>query len=344
MRTEGQNPARDDHSRRPGQRATMRAIVQDSYGSADVLRLAQIARPTPADNEVLLRVRAAGVDRGAWHLMRGRPFLARAAFGLTRPKNPVPGTEVAGTVVAVGSGVTRFAIGHEVFGVGQGAFAEYTVVREDKLAAKPVNASFEQAAALAVSAATAVQALVDVGHVEAGQSVLVLGASGGVGSYAVQVARAKGASVTGVCSTAKRDLVRSLGAEHVLDYTRDDFADGTRCYDLILDIAGRPSLRRLRRALAATGTAVIVGGEEGGEFSGGMNRQLRALALTPFVRQRLTMFIASPGARDFERLTDLVEAGAVTPSIDRSFPLDRAAEAMRYLEAGTVRGKVVIAV
>jgi NADPH:quinone reductase-like Zn-dependent oxidoreductase len=322
----------------------MRAIVQDSYGSADVLRLAHIARPTPADDEVLLRVHAAGLDRGAWHLMRGRPFLARAAFGLTRPKNPVPGTEVAGTVVAVGSAVTRFAIGDEVFGVGKGTFAEYTVGQEDRLAAKPVNASFVQAAALVVSAATAVQALVDVGHVEAGQSVLVIGASGGVGSYAVQVAKARGAAVTGVCSTAKLGLVRSLGADHVLDYTRDDFADGARCYDLILDIAGNPSLRRLRRGLAATGTAVIVGGEEGGDFSGGMNRQLRALALTPFVRQRLTMFIATPGARDLERLTHLVEAGAVTPSIDRTFPLDRAADAMRSLEAGTVRGKVVIAV
>jgi NADPH:quinone reductase-like Zn-dependent oxidoreductase len=322
----------------------MRAIVQDTYGSAEVLRLTDIARPTPADDEVLLQVRAAGLDRGAWHLMRGRPFLARVAFGLTRPKNPVPGTEVAGTVVAVGSAVTRFATGDEVFGVGRGAFAEYTVGREDKLARKPANASFEQAAALAVSAATAVQALVDVGHVMAGQSVLVIGASGGVGSYAVQVAKARGADVTGVCSTAKLDLVRSLGADHVIDYTREDFADGTRSYDLILDIAGNPSLTRLRRALTPAGTAVIVGGEEGGDFSGGMNRQLRALALTPFVRQRLTMFIATPGAGELERLTDLVEAGTVTPSIDRTFPLDRASDAMRYLEAGKVRGKVVIVV
>jgi NADPH:quinone reductase-like Zn-dependent oxidoreductase len=322
----------------------MRAIVQDTYGSAEVLRLTDIARPTPADDEVLLQVRAAGLDRGAWHLMRGRPFLARVAFGLTRPKNPVPGTEVAGTVVAVGSAVTRFATGDEVFGVGRGAFAEYTVGREDKLARKPANASFEQAAALAVSAATAVQALVDVGHVTAGQSVLVIGASGGVGSYAVQVAKARGADVTGVCSTAKLDLVRSLGADHVIDYTREDFADGTRSYDLILDIAGNPSLTRLRRALTPAGTAVIVGGEEGGDFSGGMNRQLRALALTPFVRQRLTMFIATPGAGELERLTDLVEAGMVTPSIDRTFPLDRAPDAMRYLETGKVRGKVVIVV
>jgi NADPH:quinone reductase-like Zn-dependent oxidoreductase len=322
----------------------MRAIAQDTYGSAEVLRLAHIERPTPADDEVLLQVRAAGLDRGAWHLMRGRPFLARAAFGLTRPKNPVPGSEVAGTVVAVGSAVTRFAIGDDVFGVGRGAFAEYTVGREHKLARKPVNASFEQAAALAVSAATALQALVDVGHVEAGQSVLVIGAAGGVGSYAVQVAKGRGADVTGVCSTAKLDFVRSLGADHVIDYTREDFADGSRSYDLILDIAGNPSLRRLRRALTATGTAVIVGGEEGGDFSGGMNRQLRALALTPFVRQRLTMLFATPGAGDLERLTSLVEAGTVTPSIDRTFPLERAADAMRYLEAGKVRGKVVLTV
>jgi NADPH:quinone reductase-like Zn-dependent oxidoreductase len=344
MRSEGHSSPEDDHSNHPGDEATMRAIVQDTYGSAEVLRLAHIDRPTPAADEVLLQVRAAGLDRGAWHLMRGRPFLARAAFGLTRPKNPVPGSEVAGTVVAVGSAVTRFAIDDDVFGVGRGAFAEYTVGREDKLARKPVHASFEQAAALAVSAATAVQALVDVGHVEAGQSVLVIGAAGGVGSYAVQVAKGRGADVTGVCSTAKLDFVRSLGADHVIDYTREDFADGSRSYDLILDIAGNPSLRRLRRALTATGTAVIVGGEEGGDFSGGMNRQLRALALTPFLHQRLTMFFATPGAGDLERLTGLVEAGTVTPSIDRTFPLERAADAMRYLEAGKVRGKVVLTV
>jgi NADPH:quinone reductase-like Zn-dependent oxidoreductase len=320
----------------------MLAVVQDRYGSADVLGLARIARPEVADDEVLLRVHAAGLDRGTWHLMTGRPYLLRLGFGLSRPRNPVPGVDVAGTVVRVGSAVTRFSMGDEVFGFGKGSFAEYTVAREDKLARKPLNASFEQAAVVPVSAVTALQALCDVGRVEQGQSVLILGASGGVGTYAVQLAKAFGAEVTGVCSSAKLDLVRSLGADHVIDYTRDDFAAGTRRYDLILDIAGNPSLSRLRRALTPTGTAVIVGGEEGGDFSGGMNRQLRALALSPLVRQRLTMFIAKERSSGLERLTDLIETGALTPSIDRTYPLKQVPEAMRHLEAGKARGKVAI--
>ena len=322
----------------------MQAVVQDRYGSADVLRLARIARPEVADDEVLLRVHAAGLDRGSWHLMTGRPYLLRLGFGLRRPKNPVLGVDVAGTVVAVGSAVTRFSAGDEVFGFGKGSFAEYTVAREDRLARKPKNASFEQAAVVPVSAATALQALRDVGRVEQGQSVLILGASGGVGTYAIQLAKAFGAEVTGVCSTTKLDLVRSLGADHVIDYTRDDFAAGTHHYDLILDIAGNPTLSRLRRALAPTGTAVIVGGEEGGDFSGGMNRPLRAVALSPLVRQRLTMFIAKERSSDLERLTDLIEAGTVTPSIDRTYPLDQVAEAMRHLEAGKARGKIAITI
>ena len=322
----------------------MQAVVQDRYGSADVLRLALIARPEVADDEVLLRVHAAGLDRGSWHLMTGRPYLLRLGFGLRRPKNPVLGVDVAGTVVAVGSAVTRFSAGDEVFGFGKGSFAEYTVAREDRLARKPKNASFEQAAVVPVSAATALQALRDVGRVEQGQSVLILGASGGVGTYAIQLAKAFGAEVTGVCSTTKLDLVRSLGADHVIDYTRDDFAAGTHHYDLILDIAGNPTLSRLRRALAPTGTAVIVGGEEGGDFSGGMNRPLRAVALSPLVRQRLTMFIAKERSSDLERLTDLIEAGTVTPSIDRTYPLEQAPEAMRHLAAGKAQGKVAITI
>jgi len=322
----------------------MQAVVQDRYGSADVLRLARIARPEVADDEVLLRVHAAGLDRGSWHLMTGRPYLLRLGFGLRRPKNPVLGVDVAGTVVAVGSAVTRFSAGDEVFGFGKGSFAEYTVAREDRLARKPKNASFEQAAVVPVSAATALQALRDVGRVEQGQSVLILGASGGVGTYAIQLAKAFGAEVTGVCSTTKLDLVRSLGADHVIDYTRDDFAAGTHHYDLILDIAGNPTLSRLRRALAPTGTAVIVGGEEGGDFSGGMNRPLRAVALSPLVRQRLTMFIAKERSSDLERLTDLIEAGTVTPSIDRTYPLEQAPEAMRHLAAGKARGKIAITI
>jgi NADPH:quinone reductase-like Zn-dependent oxidoreductase len=228
--------------------------------------------------------------------------------------------------------------------VGRGAFAEYAAAREDKLARKPANTTFEQAAVLVVSAITALQALTDVGRVEPGQKVLIIGASGGVGSYAVQLAKAFGAQVTGVCSTTKLDLVRSLGAEKVIDYTRQDFADGEHRYDLILDIAGNPALARLRRALTPTGTAVIVGGESGGSLTGGLDRQLRALVLSRFVGQRLTSVLCKERAVDLERLTELVEAGKVTPSIDRTYSLDRMPEAMRHLDAGKVKGKVAITV
>ena len=322
--------------------STMRAIVQDGYGSADVLRSAQIARPAIGGSEVLLLVHAAGLDRGTWHLMAGRPYLVRLAVGLRGPRHPVPGLDVAGTVVAVGPEVTRFSVGDDVFGFSQGSFAEYAVARESKLAAKP-NASFEQAAAVPVSGVTALLALTDVGHVTVGQKVLITGASGGVGSYAVQLAKALGAEVTGVCSTSKMDLVRSLGASHVLDYTQDDFADGTRRYDLIVDIAGNPGLSRLRRALTPTGTAVIVGGEDGGNWTG-MGRQLRALARSPFLRQRLTMVTPRQRSTDLDRLTSLIEAGTVTPSIGATYPLDQVPQALRYLEACEARGKVVITI
>jgi len=323
--------------------STMRAIVQDGYGSADVLRSAQIARPAIGGAEVLLRVHAAGLDRGTWHLMAGRPYLVRLAVGLRGPRKPVPGLDVAGTVVAVGPDVTRFSVGDEVFGFSQGSFAEYAAARESKLAAKPANVSFEQAAAVPVSAVTALLALTDVGQVTAGQKVLITGASGGVGSYAVQLAKAFGAEVTGVCSASKMDLVRSLGASHVLDYTQDDFADGTRRYDLIVDIAGNPSLSRLRRALTPTGTAVIVGGEDSGNWTG-MGRQLRALARSPFLRQRLAIVTPRQRSADLDRLTSLIEAGTVTPSIGATYPLDQVPQALRYLEAGQARGKVVITI
>jgi len=321
----------------------MRAIVQDRYGAADVLRLAEAPTPTPAEHEVLIHVRAAGVDRGTWHLMTGRPYLGRLAFGVRRPRNPVPGLDVAGVVVCVGSAVTRFTVGDEVYGFGRGSFADYTVARENKLSRKPVNLSFAHASVVPVSAVTALQALTDSGRLEAGQTVLVIGASGGVGSFAVQLAKALGAEVTGVCSTPKLDLVRKLGADHVLDYTREDFADGRRRYDLVIDIGGNPTLSRLRRALAPHGTVVITGGEEGGSFSGGMNRQFRAVGLSPFVRQRLTMFIAKQRAADLERLTGLIESGKVVPSLDRTYPLGEAPDAIRYLEAGRALGKVAIA-
>jgi NADPH:quinone reductase-like Zn-dependent oxidoreductase len=246
----------------PAATATMRAITHDTYGTADVLSLTEIARPVPNPGDVLLRVAAAGLDRGAWHMMTGKPYLGRLVFGLRAPRNPVLGTEVAGVVEAIGSAVSKFAVGDEVYGFARGSFAEFAVAREDRLAPKPVNLSFEQAAVVPVSAGTALQALTDYGRASPGQSVLVVGASGGVGSYAVQIAKALGAHVTGVASAAKLDLVRSLGADHVLDYNRDDFADGTRRYDLVLDIAGNPSLSRLRRALTPTGIAVITGGED----------------------------------------------------------------------------------
>ncbi len=322
---------------------TMEAIVQDGYGSADVLRLAQMARPEAGAGEVLVQVRAAGLDRGCWHMMTGKPYLLRLVVGLRSPRNPVLGLDVAGTVVAVGQGVTRFSVGDEVFGFGRGTFAEYAVARQDKLARKPVNLSFEHAAVVPVSALTALQALTDTGHVAAGQKVLITGASGGVGSFAVQLASALGAEVTGVCSTAKLDLVRSLGATHVIDYTRDDFAAGAHRYDLIIDIAGNPDLARLRRALTPAGAAVIVGGEDGGNWTG-IGRQFRALALSPFLRQRLTMVTAKQRSSDLERLAKLIEAGTVTPTVDRTYPLAQTPDAMRYLQAGNAQGKVAITI
>ena len=325
----------------PGQR--MRAIVQEEYGTADVLREAEIDRPVIGANEVLVRVRAAGLDRGTWHLMAGMPYAARLAVGLRAPKNPVPGLDVAGVVVAVGSTVTRFQAGDEVFGVSRGSFAEFAAAREDKLARKPSNLSFEQAAAVPVSGMTALRGLCDVGRVEAGQKVLIVGASGGVGRYAVQIAKALGAEVTGVCSTSKLDLVRSIGADHVIDYSQDDFADGDEQYDLILDIGGNSTLSRLRRALTPNGTLVIVGGEDRGRWIG-MDRQLRALALSPFVGQRLTILGPKEHYTVLERLTELIEDGQVVPVVERTYPLSEMPDAMRDLRAGRARGKLVITV
>ena len=266
----------------PTSTSHMRAVVQDRYGSSDVLRIGRVPRPTIGDHEVLVRVRAAGLDRGTEHLMTGKPYAVRLAMGMRRPRNPVLGRDVAGTVTEVGGSVTRFAVGDEVYGVAPGSFAEYAVGPEDKLARKPANLSFAQAAVVPISGGTALQALVDVGAVEEGQSVLVIGASGGVGSYAVQLAKAFGAEVTGVCSAAKLDLVSGLGADHVLDYRRQDFADGARRYDLILDIGGNSSVTRRRRALRHRGTGALVGGENAGSLTG-MGRQLRGALLSPFV-------------------------------------------------------------
>lgn len=322
----------------------MKAIVQDAYGSADVLQLRDIERPTPAANEVLIRVHSAGVSRGTWHLMTGEPYAMRLmGFGVRAPKNPIAGQDVSGTVVAIGANVTRFAVDDEVFGISQGSFAEYSVALENKVAHKPENLTFDQAAAIGISGLTALKAL-EVGRVQAGQSVLVVGASGGVGTYTVQIAVAMGAKVTGVCSTSKTDLVASLGAVHVIDYTKDDFADGTQKYDVILDIGGMSPVSRLRRALTPKGTLVIVGGEGGSTWSPGMGRQLKAAALSPFVGQRLTMAMNKEHFSGLERLAELAIAGKITSVVERSYPLAQVPDAIRHLEAGKARGKVVITV
>ena len=323
----------------------MKAIVQDTYGATDVLQLRDIDKPEIADDEVLVRIHAAGVDRGVWHLMTGLAYPIRlAGYGLRAPKTPVPGMDLAGVVEAVGKDVTRFQPGDEVFGIGKGAYAEYARAPEKKLAPKPANLTFEQAAAVAISGLTALQGVRDHGRVEPGQKVLIIGASGGVGTFAVQLAKAFGAEVTAVCSTTKVDLVRSLGADHVIDYTRDDFAKGQQRYDVILDIGGNAFLSRLRRALAPKGTLVIVGGETGGRWLGGYDRQLRARLLSRFVGQNLRSFINSENYQDMIVLTELIEAGKVTPVIDRTYPLTEVPKAIRYLEEGHARGKLVITV
>ena len=320
----------------------MRAIVRETYGGPEVLRLDRVPRPLVKGGDVLIRVRAAGVDRGVWHMMTGLPYLGRLAFGIRKPKDPVLGLDLAGTVEAVGPEVTRFAVGDAVYGSGRGSYAEYAVAPEAKLAAKPESLSFEQAAAVPVSAVTALLGL-RAGKITEGQKVLVTGASGGVGSYAVQLAKAYGAQVTGVCSTGKVGFVRNLGADHVIDYTREDFADAGP-YDLILDIAGNPSISRLRRALTPTGTAVITGGEGGGKLTGGLHRQFGALVLSPFVSQRLTIFLGLVRAAELEDLAPLIEAGKIAPALDRTFTLAETKDAIRFLESGQVSGKVVLTI
>ncbi len=324
---------------------TMRAMVQDEYGEADdVLRLEQVARPEIAGDEVLVRVHAAGVDRGVWHIMAGLPYPIRLmGYGFRVPKDRARGREVAGVVEAVGADVTTFAPGDEVFGIGEGSFAEFCHARADRLAPKPANLTFEQAAACPISALTALQAVRDGGHVRPGQSVLIIGASGGVGTFAVQLAKAFGAMVTGVCSTAKVDLVRSLGADHVIDYTREDIDSGGR-HDVVLDTGGHRSLTHLRRALTPSGTLVIIGSETGGRWLGGFDRSLRAPLVSMFVGQKLRALTNSENAADLVALTELIEAGKVTPAIERTYPLAETPAAIRHLVTGHPRGKVVITV
>jgi NADPH:quinone reductase-like Zn-dependent oxidoreductase len=323
----------------------MKAIVQDIYGSPDVLELRDIDRPGIGDHDVLVRVHAAGVGAAVWHLMTGLPYLVRiSGYGFRKPGIRVPGSDVAGFVERVGKNVTRFQTGDQVFGEGEGTFAEYARAPEEKLVAMPENLTFEQAAAVPDSAHTALQGLRDVAKIEPGQQVLIIGAGGGVGSFAVQIAKAWGAEVTGVCSTSKMELVHSIGADHTIDYTREDFADGRRHYNVILDTAGRRSLSHLRRGLTPRGTLVIVGGEGGGRWLGGTDRQLRALALSPFLRQNLRTFVSMPKNEGLVVLKELIEAGKITPVIDKTYPLGQAPQAITYWQEGHTRGKVVITV
>ncbi|WP_035845035.1 NAD(P)-dependent alcohol dehydrogenase [Kitasatospora azatica] len=322
----------------------MKAIVQDVYGPPEVLRLEEIDQPVPGSGEVLIRVRAAAVDLGIWHLMTGLPYLVRTVSGLRAPKVRVRGMDLAGEVAAVGPGVTRFQPGDEVYGSCEGSFAEYACAKQDRIAPKPANLTHEQAAAVPVSGCTALQALRDAGQLLEGQSVLVIGAAGGVGSFAVQLAKAYGARVTGVCSTEKAELVRALGAEEVVDYTRENPVDGSRRYDLVLDTAGNRPLTALRRALTPRGTLVIVGGQTDGRWLGGTDRQLRAMLLSPLVGQRLTSLVAKQPDRDLRILAGLIEAGSVTPVIDRGYPLAEVPDAVRRLKERHARGKIVIRV
>ncbi|MFD9224744.1 NAD(P)-dependent alcohol dehydrogenase [Streptomyces sp. NPDC060064] len=323
----------------------MKAIVRETYRSPDGLELKEIDKPVVGDDDVLVRVHAAGVDQGVWHLVTGLPYLLRiVGFGLRRPKTRVPGLDVAGRVEAVGRNVSRFQPGDEVFGTCSGSYAEYACARQDKFAPKPANVTFEQAAAVPSSAFAALQGLRRSAQVQAGQKVLVIGAGGGVGTFAVQLAKEFGANVTGVCSTKKTDLVRSIGADDVIDYTREDFADGPRRYDLILDTAGGRSLAHLRRALDPRGSLVIVGSEGGGRWVQGVDRALRAAMLSLFVSQKLRMLVSTENQEDLQLLGKLIEAGKLTPIVDRTYSLSEVPKAIQYLRAGHACGKVVITV
>lgn len=319
----------------------MRAVVQQGYGSSEVLTLGERPAPTPGTGQVVVRVHAAAIDRGTWHLMTGEPLLMRPAFGFRGLRNPVPGRDVAGTVTAVGPGVVGFAVGDAVVGTAWGSLAEYALADADRLALLPDAVPVELAAALPVSGQTALAAVVDVGKVQAGQRVLVIGASGGVGSYAVQLATAADAEVTGICSAAKADLVRELGATHVLDRGAAWRDEPGGPYDLIVDIAGDTPLRELRRMLTRTGTLVVVG-TDGGRLTGGLGRPMRAALLSPFLRQRLVMLASKERGVDVARLLALVAAGTLRPAVARTYPLAEVRTAMDDLVAGRVTGKAVL--
>lgn len=338
------NTCDDSSAAAPGN--SMKAVLYCDYGTAEVLELREVEKPSPAADEVLVRVRAAAVNPLDWHYMRGTPYLMRLQAGLRKPKVTRLGVDFAGTVEAVGRNVTRFRPGDEVFGGRTGAFAEYVTVREDRaLARKPANLTFEQAATVAIAASTALQGLRDAGKVEPGQKVLINGASGGVGTFAVQIARALGAHVTGVCSTRNVGLVRSLGADHVIDYTTEDYTRGGQRYDVILDNVGNRALLDNRRILAPEGRYVLIGGggPDAGNWIGPLAKPLQALVLSWFVSQDMGVYLARLDQGDLALLAGLMESGALTPVIDRRYGLAEIREAIRYLETGRARGKVIIA-
>ncbi|HEU4396587.1 MAG TPA: NAD(P)-dependent alcohol dehydrogenase [Actinomycetota bacterium] len=323
----------------------MKAITYHSYGSPDVLEFQDVDEPVVNDDEVLVRVRAASANPRDWHFMRGLPYIVRPQFGLRRPKSSGLGSDVAGQVEAVGKNVTRFRPDDEVFAdVVTGGFAEYACVPEAVVGLKPANLTFEQAAAVPLAALTALQGLRDHGRVQPGQKVLIIGAAGGVGTFAVQIAKSFGADVTGVCSTRNVDLVRSIGADHVIDYTQEDFTQSGQKYDLILQLAGTRSPSDCRRALTSKGTLLLSSGESSGRWIGPIGRIIKAVVLSPFVSQRLAPFEAKRSREDLQAVKELIEAGKVSPVIDRTYPLSEVPEAIRYLEEGHARGKIVITV
>jgi NADPH:quinone reductase-like Zn-dependent oxidoreductase len=322
----------------------MKAVIQREYGGADVLEVAEVGKPVIRDDEVLIRVRAASIHAGDVLLMQGTPYVMRVGLGLRRPRNPTPGIDVAGTVEAVGSNVSRFQPGDDVFGEGKRTLAEYAAAKESRLAAKPENLTFEEAAVLTVSGLTALKAVRDVGEVQPGQSVLINGAAGGIGVYAIQIAKALGAEVTAVCSSGKADLVRSLGADHVIDYTEEDFTQGDRRYNFILDNVGNRSLSDCRRVLTSDGTLIPNSGTAGGKWIGPLVSMGQAMVTSPFVSQRLRTFLSTPNEDDLNALVELVESGELVPVIGNTYQLSEAAEALRVVADGHAEGKVVVTV
>jgi NADPH:quinone reductase-like Zn-dependent oxidoreductase len=329
----------------PAGATLMKGVVRRCYGSPAVVRYEDLVKPTPADNELLVKVHAASINPLDWHYMEGKPYIVRMDGGFGKPQNPRLGVDFAGTVETVGSNVTRFKPGDEVFGGKFGAFAEYVTIRADRaVALKPDNVTFEQAAAVPIAAVTALQALRDQGHIRPGQKVLINGASGGVGTFAVQIAKSFGADVTGVCSTRNVDLVRSIGADHVIDYTREDFTKGGEHYDLIVDNVGTHSVLEYKRVLNPTGIYVMIGSTSTGNWFGWLETPIEAMMLSPFMSQKFGMMLADLNKDDLTTLATLMQSGKVTPVIDRRYKLSEAPEALRYLEAGHARGKVVLSV